>query len=274
MSGGSGSALYQDTGVLVRPRTLKNAPAPIRSRAQMMADAEATASRLQVFSRDEFMGRRFRYGSGEHVTVIGPTGYGKTQLLDELSDAVISPKLPQVVLAMKPRDKTMTATIRNLDLKKTKDWPPPPSFGRPRGWAVWPKHTFDPEVDDIHLREVFRRAILDSYKRGNRIVQADEFFGLVDLGLARHLVALWTRGRSMDVGLWGGTQKPTHIPLHAYSQASHLFLANDPTEAARKRFGEIGGVDPRIVEAAVRSLEKFQWLYIRREGARMCVVDK
>lgn len=249
----------------------------VLSRGQMMAEASRRADQLQIISREEFLATRFRYRAGEHLTVIGPTGYGKTRLLDQLSNQVFTPHLPGLVLAMKPRDDTMDATVRNLELKKVRDWPPPvtaSAFGRPRGYAVWPRHTFDPDVDDARLYGVFRRCILDSYKRGRRIVQGDEFFGLVDLGLARELIALWTRGRSMGVGLWGGSQKPTHIPLHAYSQAEHLFLGPDPTEAARKRFAEIGGMDPWIVQYAIGRLEKFQWLYIRREGGRMCIVDK
>lgn len=268
---------YRDRGLLVvhgRTRAPAPEPAPILSRAQERGNAKRAADSLQVFDREEFVTRRFRPAPGEHLTVIGPTGYGKTRLLDRLSAQVFTPEVPGIVLAMKPKDTTMDETIRNLDLKKVRDWPPPLSMSKPHGYALWPKHTFDPDVDDQRLFDVFRRCILDSYKRGRRIVQADEFLGLVDLGLARELIALWTRGRSMGVSLWGGSQKPTHIPLHAYSQASHLFLGPDPTEAAQKRFAEIGGVDPWIVRYALARLEMFQWLYIRRQGGRMCIVDK
>jgi hypothetical protein len=117
--------------------------------------------------------------------------------------------------------------------------------------------------------------MLDCYKRGNRIVFCDEAYGLSnELGLNRELVTLWTRGRSMRTGIWAASQKPTHIPLHAYNQAEHLFLANDPDKRARDRFSEIGGVDPDLLKATVPQLEKHEWLYVRRDGPVMCVVEK
>jgi len=120
----------------------------------------------------------------------------------------------------------------------------------------------------------FNRAMLDSYRRGDRIVFADEVFGLSnELGLNRTLLALWTRGRSMGCGLWAASQKPTHIPLHAYSMAEHLFLFNDPDVRARKRFSEIGGIDPRLVIDAVSGLRKHEAVYIRRTGPHLCIIS-
>jgi hypothetical protein len=233
---------------------------------------------LQIFDREEFCNERFRYKGGEHLTALGPTGAGKTRLLRDLAKPVLSPELQGIALAMKPRDSTMVEMTRELGLRRTKAWPPPSFPIRNRearnGHTVWPEHTFDPDVDDAHLYKVFRTAILDAYKRGNKVILADELMGLSDLNLRRELVAIWTRGRSMNTGLWGGTQKPTHVPLHAYNQAEHLFLAYDPDAKARQRFDEIGGVEPRLVREAVMHLKKFQWLYIRRDGQKMCIVDK
>lgn len=233
---------------------------------------------LTLFPREEFIHERFRYDPGEHVTVIGPTGAGKTQLLNELAEEVTHPGLQGIALAAKPRDKTMTAWTKRLGYETVHTWPPSRSIvdrfrEKPNGYTLWPKHTFDPYVDDANLETHFRAAILGAYKEGKKVLLADELLGLTHLHLGPELVALWTRGRSMETGLWGGTQKPTDIPTYAYGQASHLFLAYDPDARSRKRFGEIGGVDPKFVEAAVLGLKKYQWLYIRREGQRMCIVD-
>jgi len=131
------------------------------------------------------------------------------------------------------------------------------------------------EKDDLHLHTVFKRCIGDSYRKGNRIVFGDEAYGLEnELGLTRELRTLWTRGRSMECGLWVASQKPTHISLHAYNQAEHLFLHYDPDENARKRFDEIGGVDPNLVRNTVANLKKHEWLYIRRDGPVMAIVNK
>jgi hypothetical protein len=235
---------------------------------------------VQVIPREEFIHERFRYDAGEHTTVLGPTGYGKTELCNELLKEIASPELPALMLAAKPRDETMKKWSAHLDSKIVEEWPPKRKLldrmdkDQPTFYTVWPKHTFDPDVDDAHLYDVFRSALLESYKTGNRIISADELLGLTDIGLRRELVTLWTRGRSMGTGLFGASQKPTDIPTYAYGQAAHLFLANDPDKRSRDRFKEIGGVDPKLVDACVMSLAKFQWLYIRRDGPKMCIVDR
>lgn len=213
------------------------------------------------------------------MTLIGPTGYGKTTLAYQLMQKTTTPELPGLILVMKPQDDTVAEWTKRLGYKIIRDWPPPPSlspFGRKvSGYVLWPKHTFEPNTDEPEHYRIFRKAILGSYKSGNRIIFADELYSLVnELDLRRELVTLWSKGRSMRTGLWGATQKPTHVPLWAYNQAEHLFLSYEPDKRGRERFAEIGGVDPKIINDTVLQLEKFQWLYIRRDGGTMCIIEK
>jgi hypothetical protein len=76
----------------------------------------------------------------------------------------------------------------------------------------------------------------------------------------------------MGAGFWGATQKPSHIPLWAYSQAEHLFLYNDPDKRARDRYGEIGGIDPDLLKYHVQRLAQYEWLYVRRADATVCII--
>jgi hypothetical protein len=148
---------------------------------------------------------------------------------------------------------------------------------KPTGYVVWPRHKFDPDFDDTEHNEIFRRAILDSYKRGNRILFADEMYSLtreLQPGLTREVNAVWTKGRSMGCGLWAATQRPRDVPQHMYSAPEHIFLAWDPNKKHIERYGEIGGVDPKIVESVTSVLPKQHWLYIRRSDRTMCVVTK
>lgn len=231
---------------------------------------------LQTFSREEFISTRWLYRPGEHVTILGPTRCGKSELTFDLLSVTASPKLPVVALAMKPRDATLTRWGRRLNYRMVRHWPAPYSIWKPRnppGYILWPKHTFDPDTDDAHIREEFRRAILDNYKRGRRITFADEGYGITnDLDLGKECVTIWTRGGAMGNGLWTAGQKPTHMPLHAYNQAAHLFLARDPDKRSRDRYAEISGVDANMVRDIVMTLPKYHFLYIRQDGPRMCIV--
>jgi hypothetical protein len=231
------------------------------------------------FPRDQFVewfGREYK--AGQHVSTLGSTGNGKTYLNLQLLGATAREELPAVVLAMKPKDDTIEKFRKTCGFRKVTTWPPPYSMWKPQhppGWVLAPRHTFNPDVDEDEHARIFHRAILDSYKRGKRILFADEAYSLDDeLDLGRYLVTVWTKGRSNGCGLWAATQKPTHVPLWMYSQASHLFLSFDPDKRARDRYREISGADPDVIARTLWELDEFEWLYVRPNGRRtqMCIV--
>lgn len=231
--------------------------------------------RVQSFPREEFITRRFHYRAGDHVTFVAPTQAGKTTFAFQLMDEVSSPKVPAVVLVMKPRDPVPARLTREVGYRVVRHWPPVKRpWANERGWTLWPAHTFDPKIDDPRLATEFRRAILDNYKRGNRITFGDEVYGLGKLGLSDEMEAVWTRGSGMGNALWAASQRPRGIPLLAYSSAEHLFLGSTPDKQDRDRYAEIGGVDPDLVKQITAGmLRKYQWLYIRRTGPAMCIVE-
>lgn len=233
---------------------------------------------VKEVEREAFLTERFSYESGEHVSFLAPTQTGKTTLKFQLLEHVANKKLPAVSLIMKPRDSVVDEWVKKLKLVKTDDWPPPAmkrKFLTPPGWAVWPRHTFDPKVDNKHLREVFRRAILGCYKKGNAILDVDEVYGVAEeLRLDDELITVWSRGASMGCGLWGGTQRPSLVPLHMYSQAGHVFVGNTPDKRDRDRLRDISGagIPPDLIAEVVQDLGEHEWLYIQRKGPRMCIV--
>jgi hypothetical protein len=243
-----------------------------------MKRAEADETEILVIDRQEFLDDYWEYQAGEHTTILGPTGAGKTHLCFQLLEKTARPELPAVTIVMKPRDETVERWSKGQGYRMVKDWPP--QFmerfrKKPPGFILKPDHDFDPHIDNPRHRMIFRRAILGSYKAGKRIIFADELFSLcAEMKLSDELVAVWTKGRSMEAGVWGASQRPSHIPLWAYSQATHLFIAFDPDDRAQERYSEISGVDPELVISGINRLEQFQWLYINQRHRTICILDE
>ncbi len=235
------------------------------------------------FPREEFFADRFDYRPGQHVLAIGPTQRsGKTELLFTGLKSVMPTSLDITAFCMKPRDRTASAWTRALEFRETGTWPPSrwPWQAAPPGTMLWPRHTFDPAVDDEHIEAEFRKAMLAGYKNGNTILFLDEIYGiLAELGLARELNAILTRGMGMGCGAWMATQKPSGtqqagMPGFVFNSPYHVFLAPDNVAANRKRYGELAGdFDPREIEdITLHELRPFEFLYLETAHGYKCIV--
>lgn len=239
--------------------------------------ARAEEAEVTRFDRRTFLTQVWDYRAGDCVTVLAPYGGGKTQLAFQLLDHTMRPELPAIVMVMKPRDKTITTWNAKAKLPVVRDWPPPPTKSifakKPPGWILWPRHVHDPAYDTPRHRAIFRRAILDSYKRGKKILFADETYSLEEeMDLTVELRTVWTKGRSMEDGLWAASQRAAYISKWAY-QAQHLFLGHDGDVDAQRRLAEIGGsVNPAHVRWVVERLGLYEFLYINRDERAMCIV--
>lgn len=241
----------------------------------------------------------FQYRLGEHLSMFGPTGVGKTtRALRMLAIARQDhPRLRNVALVMKPDkgpayrkgatgDETVAKLVRELRGKVTRRWPVHrwPWQDEPTFWALWPRHSDDPiadrgitsgKVTGGHAA-VFRDAILDCYRAGARAIFADEMFSLdEELHLRDYCDTVWTKGRSMECGMWAATQRPAWVSRNMYSMASHLFLWSENDLDARKRYGEISRVDRSRVLGVLDRLTKHQALYLNPDhpdGPRWAVL--
>lgn len=235
-------------------------------------------TRIRRFDRGSFLQRRWKYKPGQHVTFLAPTQDGKTTLAFQLLEQTTSPELPVTVMVMKPRDPVPAAWGKHLRYPEVASWPPRKPYpweDKPAGYVHWPKHSFNVAADNEHLSAEFAKSLQSAYRKGNQIVFADEVYGMVaELdGLQDDLIALWSRGGGMGTGLWTATQRPAGsaghgVPGHMYSNSSHLFLSRDPDARSRQRYGEIGGVDPRLLAEAVLRLHRYEFLYVQKADER------
>jgi len=227
--------------------------------------------------RQEFLDERWAYRPGEHVTILGYSGNGKTFTAQQLLERSATPDIPALVIIAKREDETVKAWAKDAGYRTVTSYPTAATIWRPTkppGYVLWPTWAKDPRIDKPAHERIFRTALLRAYAKGRHIVFADETVGLQRLHLTDEIEEILMQGRSLKTGMWCASQAPINVTTYAYSQAHHLFLgyANDKRHV--DRFKEIGGVDTDLVAHTVKQLAQHEWLYIRKEDRVMCIVEK
>lgn len=236
---------------------------------------------LYVFSRQEFATERFDYHAGEHVVFGGPTQRGKTTLAFTLLEYCASPDLPAYVAVSKPRDPTTEKAIKRLNYVRVADWPAPRKLSNwnPSGYVIWPK--FGSLTQDVaKCARITSNLLNERYAAGIRnkkaiLVMDDTMVKSKVLGLDREMTTILAMSGAMGIGQWTFVQKPTDsgsTPIWSFGASEHVFLTRDPDARNRKRYDEIGGVDPMMVARVTNNLNPYEFLYIKRTGGFMCIV--
>lgn len=206
--------------------------------------------------------RYMQWEQGEHVTMIAPTGQGKTTLALEL----LPLRSFVMVLATKRRD----ATLNGLAKQGYKTMREPHPQIAPRA-IVKPPFPRDPDAMFAAHRATFKAALTVAYRTGGWCIFADEVRYLADqLKLKSYLELLWLQGRSLGVSLVAATQRPRHIPLEAYDAATHLFFWRDSDMGNIKRIAEISGdIDTAAIMGRIPELPQYQFVYVNTRTGRV-----
>lgn len=230
-------------------------------------DVSALADRLApVISWDELT-QLIEWHQGEHVSLIGPTGCGKTRLALRLVEwrTALSASWHSIAIGTKPRDATLTKLVKRYRWRLVRQWPPPPGARRVVLWPPWrtPK-------DTPAQRAAITAALDGMFDSGGWCVFADEVSYLSkQLGLTRELEHVWEQGRSLGLSLVAATQRPAWVPRSLYSEASHVFIWRLADDEDRRRIGGLGGVPSADVRAIVATLDRHQALYVDTRSGKM-----
>ncbi len=197
---------------------------------------------------------------GEHITLIGPTGAGKTELTIKL----IELRRWVLFLATKRIDPTQQR-LRKLHFRTISDPAElnPEIASRFTLKPPWPRSASAKTVREIHTR-IFREGLNRAfYQTGWTVVVDEGRYVSRRLGLDSELELFWLQGRSQGNTLILSTQRPRFIPLEAYDQASHLFLWRDNDTANIARVAEMAGINRSSVIATVPRLGRHDVLYVQ-----------
>lgn len=193
---------------------------------------------------------------GEHVTIIGMTGSGKTTLARTLLDM----RKWRIMLVTKPDDLTWAGwrSVPSVDRIRPQ---PSDRDGQPdRGtsWRLTPPY----ERQGVAFSQAFDYA----YNHGHWCLYVDETYHVQDKGLEHKLVKVLTQGRSKRVSVVCGVQRPSWVSRFVFSEATHLFTFQCGDRRDLKALRD--GIGDEFAEAAA-DLRRYEYVYYNKVSRRM-----
>lgn len=192
---------------------------------------------------------------GEHWSLIGPTGVGKTffkRYLLRRRDYITS-------FITKNKDDELSKIIREEGFQvQRQTW----DGSHANLIALWPRER-DPDDQMAAQKWYFTDAIKRAIEQGGWTLDFDEVSYMTDfLGMDRLMRWALQQGRSDRVTVVAATQRPAFIPLAFYSMPSWLVFWNNRDANDLKRIAGLGGVDGKVLRNEVMELEHREILIV------------
>lgn len=212
---------------------------------------------------DDFIRDHLNWKAGEHFSLIGPTGQGKTHMLLNL----LPLRTYVTVCATKPEDDSMDRLIAT-GYAKIERWVSVPAEDMPRR-VLWPNAS---RINArVNQKRVFEDALDKIFRERGWCVALDELWYMINvLGLGDEVRMYLLQGRSLGISLVAATQRPAFVPLEIYDQSTHLMFWRDNDERNLARISGISYHSSGLIRQIVSQLEHHQVLYINtRTGAML-----
>jgi hypothetical protein len=182
----------------------------------------------------------------EHVFIAGMTGSGKSQLAEiflageDFPHVVMLDSKGQVYERREDRKPIWQGVGRNLE--EGKDFEVVEHV-KELEYVETPKMIYAPhfeEQDMVHYEALLQWV----YQRKNTTLWMDETMEICQ-GATRyplHIKALYTRGRSKNVGVWACAQRTLDIPAIILANTTHFFIFDLNQPQDRKKMADATGV--------------------------------
>jgi hypothetical protein len=200
----------------------------------------------------------FDWNQGEHITLAGGTGSGKTSFARQLL-----PRRDYVaVLATKARSASLYTPLERMGFVTRSSWSPNPTE-EPR--VIFKPPLVGGVAGKDEQTEAFRKMLTDVFEEGNWCIYLDEARYITKfLGLAVEMELLWEQGRELGISVVMGAQRPVNVPVIAW-EAQHLFYWRFDDKRDVDTIAETSGALKPIVRQTVQRLPKHEVLHIAPE---------
>lgn len=206
---------------------------------------------------DRFLDR-VRFRQGEHITIVGTTGSGKTVLERELVEF----RLFTALLGTKPEDRELYKPFQDRGYEITAHFDPSPAADESR--IIFRPRLSTPDRKGLRKQaEAFEAMLFEVWDYGGWTIVCDEAVYLTQtLGLGATLELFWTGGRSHNITVVAATQKPVSIPRVAFDGATHLFFFRNTDQDRIRRMAEMAGSDSAVLRALIPVLPRHEFVYV------------
>jgi len=185
---------------------------------------------------------------GEHWTLLGPTGRGKTHAALTLASLCKH----TLIIATKRQDPLLQELSgRQLvakDLSKDVVWAGKTPLPQHRRVIFWPRHSekLNAQQRIVWQTKHIRNALDWADRTGGWAVIIDELMWLSrNLKLQAELESLYFQARTQGVSVIGAAQRPRQVPLLALNQSSYLLMWQTGDTQDIERLRELSAGFPR-----------------------------